>query len=43
MLPDVLQLRAELASSNDHYQQALLAFWTARADFELAVGEEVIR
>jgi outer membrane protein TolC len=43
MLPDVLQLRAELASSNDHYQQALLAFWTAKADFELAIGEEVIR
>jgi outer membrane protein len=43
MLNDVLQLRAELASSDDHYQQALLAFWTAKADFELAIGEEVIR
>jgi outer membrane protein TolC len=43
MLNDVLQVRAELAGSDDRYQQALLAFWTAKADFELAIGEEVIR
>lgn len=42
LLPDVLQLRAEQANSDDHYQQALLAFWTAKADFENAIGEEVI-
>jgi outer membrane protein TolC len=42
LLPDVLGLRAEQASSDDNYQQALLAFWTAKADFENAVGEEVI-
>lgn len=42
LLPDVLQLRAEQASSDDNYQRALLAFWTAKADFENAVGEEVI-
>ena len=42
LLPDVLQLRAEQADSDDHYQQALLAFWTAKADFENAIGEEVI-
>jgi outer membrane protein TolC len=42
LLPDVLQLRSELADSDDHYQQALLAFWTAKADFENALGEEVI-
>jgi outer membrane protein TolC len=42
LLPDVLQLRAEQASSDDRYQQALLAFWTAKADFEHAVGEDVI-
>ncbi|MET1085376.1 MAG: TolC family protein [Burkholderiales bacterium] len=42
LLPDLLQLRAEQASSDDNYQQALLAFWTAKADFENAVGEEVI-
>jgi outer membrane protein TolC len=42
LLPDVLQLRAEQANSDDLYQRALLAFWTAKADFEHAVGEEVI-
>jgi outer membrane protein len=42
LLPDVLQVRAELAGTDDRYQQAFAAFWTARADFELAVGEEVI-
>jgi outer membrane protein len=42
LLPDVLQLRAEQANSDNTYQQALLAFWTAKADFENAVGEEVI-
>jgi outer membrane protein TolC len=42
LLPDVLQVRAEQADSDDRYQQALLAFWTAKADFENALGEEVI-
>jgi len=42
LLGDVLQLRAEQANSDDQYQQALLAFWTAKADFENAIGEEVI-
>ncbi len=40
LLPDVLQSRSELASADDRYQQALLAFWTAKADYDLAVGEE---
>jgi outer membrane protein TolC len=40
LLPDVLNLRAEVENSNTRYQQALLAFWMAKADFELAVGEE---
>jgi len=40
LLPDVLQIRAELANADDQYQQALLAFWTAKADFDLATGEE---
>ena len=30
-----------LGEHDDHYQQALLAFWTAKADFEHALGEEV--
>jgi outer membrane protein TolC len=36
---DVLQNQAALADAQDRYQQALLAFWTARADFEKAIGE----
>jgi len=36
---DVLQSQAGLAEAGDRYQQALLAFWTARADFEKAIGE----
>jgi outer membrane protein TolC len=43
LLPDVLQLRAELADTDDRYQQSLLAFWTAQADFEQSLGEEVMR
>jgi outer membrane protein len=42
LLPDVLQARAELAGSDDDYQQAMAAFWTAMADFEQAIGEDVI-
>ena len=41
LLPDVLQTRADLADADDQYQQALLGFWTAKADYELATGEEV--
>ncbi|MBS1791092.1 MAG: TolC family protein [Acidobacteria bacterium] len=36
---EVLQKQADLATAQDHQQQALLAFWTARADFEKAIGE----
>ena len=43
LLPDVLQMRADVASSDDQYQQALLAFWTAKADFEQALGEDGIQ
>jgi outer membrane protein TolC len=43
LLPDVLQTRAELAGATDRYQQALLGFWTARADYDLAIGEEGLR
>jgi len=42
LLSDVLNLRADLANSDDRYQQALAAFWTAKADFEQATGEELI-
>ncbi len=43
LLPDVLQVRAELADADDRYQQTLLEFWIAKADYELALGEEVRR
>jgi len=43
LLPDVLQQRAALADTDDRYQQSLLAFWTAQADLEQALGEEVMR
>ena len=36
---DVLQTQAAVADTNHQYQQALLNYWTARADFEKAVGE----
>jgi len=42
LLPDVLQVRADLADATDRYQQALMGFWTAKADFDHSVGEEVI-
>ena len=39
LLADVLQSQAALAAANDQYQGAVLAFWSARADFERALGE----
>jgi len=40
LLKDVLHAQTALADANHQYQQALLAFWTARADFEKAIGGE---
>jgi outer membrane protein TolC len=40
LLSALLQQQASLATSEDQYRQALLAFWTARADFARALGEE---
>ena len=39
LLKDVLQSQTVLANSDYDYQKALLAFWTAKADFEKAIGE----
>ena len=39
LFKDVLQTQAAVADANHQYQQALLAFLTARADFEKALGE----
>jgi outer membrane protein TolC len=40
LLKNVLQAQTTLAEANYQYQQALLAFWTAKADFEKALGED---
>jgi len=40
MLSDVLQSQASLAEATHEYQSALLAFWTAKAEFETALGED---
>ncbi len=40
LLSALLQQQASLATAEDGYRQALLGFWTARADFERALGEE---
>jgi outer membrane protein TolC len=40
LLKDVLQAQTVSANSDYDYQKALLAFWTAKADFEKAIGEE---
>ncbi|HZI47464.1 MAG TPA: TolC family protein [Pyrinomonadaceae bacterium] len=40
LLKDVLQAQTGLADANSDYQKALLSFWTAKADFEKALGED---
>jgi outer membrane protein TolC len=40
LLSDLLQQQASLATADNQYRQALLRFWTARAEFERALGEE---
>jgi outer membrane protein TolC len=37
---EVLQMQASLAEASYKYQKDLLAFWTARADFDKALGEK---
>jgi outer membrane protein TolC len=39
LLTEVLQSQAKLADANNQYQQALLSFWTAKAELEKALGE----
>lgn len=38
LLKDVLQTETMLSETNHQYQKALLAFWSAQADFERVVG-----
>jgi outer membrane protein TolC len=40
LLKDVLQAQASLEQANADYQQAVARYWTARAEFEHALGEE---
>ena len=40
LLSDALQTQATLADADYQYQQALLAFWTARANYEKAIGAD---
>ena len=40
LLSDVLQTQAELAQANHQYRDALASFWTAKAEFEKALGED---
>ena len=37
---DVLQAQSSLSGADHQYQQALLNFWTAKANFEKSLGEE---
>jgi len=36
----VLQQQSTLAQADGQYQQAIANFWTARADFARALGED---
>lgn len=38
MLSDVLKSQASMAEATNEYQRALLTFWTAKAEFEKALG-----
>jgi outer membrane protein len=40
LFSDVLQSQASLSEADDHYQQALLGYWTAKAEFEKSLGED---
>lgn len=39
LLQDVLKAQASLADANSDYQQAVLGYWTARANLDRALGE----
>jgi outer membrane protein len=40
LLKDVLEAQATLSAAHAQYDQALMTFWTAKADFQKAIGEE---
>lgn len=40
LLKDVLQAQSQLEEAHNQGRQALLSFWTAKAEFESAIGED---
>jgi outer membrane protein TolC len=40
LMSDVLESQASLAEASHQFQQALLGYWTAQAEFEKALGED---
>jgi outer membrane protein TolC len=40
LLSDLLKQQSSLADAESQYQQAVLAYWSARADFQKTLGEE---
>jgi outer membrane protein TolC len=40
LLSDLLEQQSSLADAESQYHQAVLAYWSARADFEKTLGEE---
>lgn len=40
LVKDVLRAQADLEDANAQYQGAVISFWTAKAEFEKALGEE---
>lgn len=40
LLRDVLEQQSAVANADNEYEESLLAFWSARATFEKALGEE---
>jgi outer membrane protein TolC len=40
LLNDVLEAETALAQASHQYRQSLANFWTAKAEFEKALGEE---
>jgi outer membrane protein len=40
LMSDVLQSQSTLAETNHQFQQAVLGYWTAQAEFEKALGKE---
>jgi outer membrane protein TolC len=39
LLPDLMQQQSAVSQADAQYQQALAGFWTARAEFEKAIGD----